>query len=395
MQAPTSNLDTVSVALEWGQGDFRRFTTNRAVVLATAWEGTWRLVDLGLVTLPPAASGAQQWEGRVTAWSKQLGDSIDIDWLMLIPADEGSGVAASVLRTPSPTAYSARDDFTSTTAGVALNGRVAPVGGTWATSGVATDFAFVDSPVEGAGRSTAVAEATPRYAILGSTNYQNVTVQMTFYQGQPGKTRLIARWTDSNNYVALDIDGSVGHISMKLIKRVAGVETDITAATSLAVSDTQVPAFAALSVNVLGGISAEIGTDTGGDASLSGFSDPSLAVGGALATGLIGFSDRCGGASPPRIYDSFTVYSSVSDAAVFANQSLEVRHDGVRRESPDGTVWVEPSSYVGDYLRVPPSGPEARTLRTIVKLTRGPVTTGSDSGTDDLSARLFVTPRYL
>lgn len=69
-----------------------------------------------------------------------------------------------------------------------------------------------------------------------------------------------------------------------------------------------------------------------------------------------------------------------------------------------GSDFDKPNSYEGDYLNIPPAGAEGRTLRIIVKFSRGQILTapggqsilnGADAGIDDLSARLTYTPRYL
>jgi hypothetical protein len=96
---------------------------------------------------------------------------------------------------------------------------------------------------------------------------------------------------------------------------------------------------------------------------------------------------------------SATVYPLV------ASGHLEVTTDGVVKSTSAGTVWGKPEKVEGDYLLVPPSGAEARTLRVIVKATRGAIIRPSnpspavgvdaDSAIDDISAKLFVTPRYL
>lgn len=85
--------------------------------------------------------------------------------------------------------------------------------------------------------------------------------------------------------------------------------------------------------------------------------------------------------------------------SIEASGSVHVRHDSVLTNVTGGyRVGLE--GYEGDYLLVPPSGAEARTLRTIVKFSRGAINEDwgpivGDGGTDDISARLFVTPRYL
>jgi hypothetical protein len=86
-----------------------------------------------------------------------------------------------------------------------------------------------------------------------------------------------------------------------------------------------------------------------------------------------------------------------------ASGSVQVRYDGALASVSGG--YLSPLDYYeGDYLLVPPAGLEARTLRVIVKLARGDTGLGaptgtsemfSDPGIDDLSARLYYTPRYL
>jgi hypothetical protein len=88
------------------------------------------------------------------------------------------------------------------------------------------------------------------------------------------------------------------------------------------------------------------------------------------------------------------------DGAMLASQSMQLSHLGAYREDSGGTVWAPVSSYTGDNLYIPPSGSEGRTLRVIIKASRyepGVSTSGSfsDSAIDDISARLFVTPRFL
>jgi hypothetical protein len=66
-------------------------------------------------------------------------------------------------------------------------------------------------------------------------------------------------------------------------------------------------------------------------------------------------------------------------------------------------VWSR-VKYEGDYLLIPPAGAEGRTVRVVIKASRGrPLTAGgitvstsnADAGIDDISAHLYYTPRYL
>lgn len=89
-----------------------------------------------------------------------------------------------------------------------------------------------------------------------------------------------------------------------------------------------------------------------------------------------------------------------------ASGTMQIDHQSVESRVSAGTTWGRPWTYEGDYLLVPPSGPEARTVRVIVKASRGrpltPVLPAGfnasgypDAGIDDISARLYVTPRYV
>jgi hypothetical protein len=93
--------------------------------------------------------------------------------------------------------------------------------------------------------------------------------------------------------------------------------------------------------------------------------------------------------------DNFSAAAFVPDAAVFANQSITINSDTIEREDSSGTVWVQPSKDEGFYPRVPPAGVDGRKVRAVVKMCRNDPDTAADEAIDDISARLFVTPRYL
>lgn len=79
-------------------------------------------------------------------------------------------------------------------------------------------------------------------------------------------------------------------------------------------------------------------------------------------------------------------------ASQFVDGSLRARHDGVFTNQGDN---IPIQNFEGKYLTIPPAGAEARTLRIIVKPSRGALLTGADSAIDDMSATLTYTPRYL
>lgn len=398
---PTGNTGTVEVALEWSEGDFLRATRNATVEYESAWEGSFRLMDLGLVSLTEVAQGTQRWEPRVLARSTAVGDEIDVDWLMFVPVDEGAGEAAATFAIPAPSSFTARDEFAQTAGG--LNGKTLPVGGTWSGAGDADDFS-----VSGAGTAirTALSDAsqyTGRFGIAGASTPTNTVVQATFsvnaYEDGTGAAYhgVFARYTDtSNNMVAVVVPGSR---QMEVWKEVAGTITDLLGApVSLPFSIELNTSYTVRLAVFAGGVwTARVSLASAAGTSFTvGGQDSALATGGTLASGRFGMYDACLASNAiTRTYDNFAAWTPVPDAAVFASQSLEVRHDRVIREDSTGAIWTPVSSYAGDYLLIPPTGPDARTNRFIVKGSRNAPGNGADSGIDDISARLTYTPRWL
>lgn len=415
---PTANTGAVSVALTWGEGDFLNSTTNTQVDFPVdSWDNTFRLVDLGQVHLTKAAAGTQRWEGRFLAKSTVQGDKVRIDHFFLVPIDEGSGEASGIVRQQVPTTFTGRDSFLATTAGNALNARVAPTGGTWATSGDATDFVFSDDVLSGLPvrteplkRTTAAAGTTGRFAILGAATPTLVEARvavrnasLTLGTSQQLSQGVIARWVDSSNYLRGYLyrvqDPAAGLVrGIVLDQVVAGTATQLASALNILPSgSTDIWFIVRLFVTVEGQAVVQLWAEGFNNliATAAG-SSTALATGGALASGKSGIWDfTTNTSSQVRYYDDFSVFVPVTDAAMFASQSLELRSDRVVREDAGGTLWQRPSVYEGDYPTFPPAGKEARSVRTIVKACRNDPATGADATIDDLSFRATVTPRYL
>jgi hypothetical protein len=396
VQVPTTNTGTVTVALEWGEGDFRRYTRNTGTSITPAVEGTWQIVDLGLVNLAKVASGTQRWEGRLLAKSTVANDDIDVDWLMLVPVDEGSGEASSILRVSAPTTFTARDEFDQSAG--ALNGKTLPVGGTWATTGGATDYTVSGSGV--LNRASSVND-TPRYAHAGATTPSTIALESEYestgWTGNSGG--VYARYVDGNNYVAAYVSPSITNDALNpvLLVVVGGSAVlNLEQATGPLAPAANTRWVVRLFVSSHGYVEASFrrANATAAAYTLSGFHS-SLITGGTLASGRFGIYDRNTGTAVTRTFDNFAAWVPASDAAIFASQSLELRHNAIDREDSGGTVWSTTSRYEGDYLLVPPSGAEGRSARMIVKASRGLPGTTADTGIDDISAKLYVTPRWL
>lgn len=401
VQIPAGNAGAVTIRGRWNVGDGVTWTYNDEVTLSTI-SGVWRLADLGMVSIPKAAQGTQRWELQILAKSTVAGDDIHVDSIYLFPATEGFGVAAAVQGDWDYSSFQARDEFDQTAG--ALAGKTPNTGGNWAGAGDADDFNVSGS---GTATRTAVSDAATNMAsarletmatpaslaaLRAQVNLQTNAYNPTLAHG------LLLRYVDTSNFLAVYATYSAmsgPNLTAVIAARVAGVDTILGSQYTKAVDPTITYALAA-QINADGTYTISYNTGGGSPTPLfSGYS-PVLATGGALASGKVGLFDWVTGATAvTRTYSYFSVYGALADYAVPASRSLEIRHDRVIRNDAAGAIWQPPSSYKGDYLLVPPAGREARTLRAMVKLSRGEITNGADGGIDDLSARLTYTPRYL
>ena len=394
---PTANTGAVTVAAQWTAGDGRVWTQNAEQAIPSAVEGVWRLADLGMVSIAKAAAGTQRWELRLLAKSTVSGDDVHVDWLMLVPASEGSGVASGVQAAVDYSSFQARDEFNQSAG--ALAGKTPDTGGNWAGAGDTDDF-----NVSGSGTVTRTVltdtatnlsnarlatMATPASlaglwaAVDQSTSTYNTTV----------KHGLLLRYVDTSNFLAIVAWYFVYGVYVDIIQRLSGNETLVGTGYWTLNPTLQYRLIGA--VNADGTVTAYV--QQGGDPvpTAEGYS-PDLAGGGTLDDGKVGLIDwATGGSATTRTYYGLYVYGVTADYAIPASQSLEIRHDRVIREDAGGTLWQPPSSYKGDYLLVPPAGREGRSVRWIAKASRGPIGTGADSGIDDISARLTYVPRFL
>lgn len=404
VQTPATNTGAVEVALEWGEGDFRKFTRNDEVpvyldvvnslgqlINLGAWEGTWRLVNLGQIDLAKVAQGTQRWEGRVLAKSTVAGDDIYVDYLMLVPVDEGYGEARATPPAASPTSFSARDEFDQTAG--ALAGKTLPAGGTWSGAGDADDFT-----VETTGKTaqrTAVSDAAwpGRIALAGASTFTTVAAQVdmksTVEQGGGG---VFARYVDTSNYLAALLAAGDG---VALYETIGGTQLLLGYAPLPMLTSTFWTVRIAVDTAGRWALWAKLAGSPFGTPALIGQS-ANLATGGTLASGRVGIIDYYAFATAAtRNYDNFAVWVPTADAVLFASQSAEIRHDRVIREDSAGAIWTPVSDYEGSYMKIPPAGREARTTRIIVKASRNDPDYGADSAIDDISARLTYQPRYL
>jgi hypothetical protein len=297
---------------------------------------------------------------------------------------------------------SAFDDFASMTAGTALNGRTAPIGGSWATSGTTGDFVAADGPAaadETVKRSTS-SDASVRYAILGSTTFADTDVSVDTWVGSDAPFRamlLLARWSSSSMhlYGAMSSNGvvTVGTTGA------GSLQTQLTIATPL----TGKWLTLRLVVFASGRGRLTLSERNGAVLGVIDFMDASLATGGALASGKVGIGDKWGFAIPvDRFYDNFAAAVPPAEPIVcYSGQSIEFRSDATLREDSTGTYSGPPPSYIGSRFFVPNAGGPGRKARVAVIARRNDITVAAD---DDLTGNatmdattvaVYVTPRYL
>jgi len=380
------------VRLAWQEGD-GPFMANPFVAVPT--DG-WSEIDLGTVIVDPVLTGTQRWTGRIEAYSLRsdgTADTLDVDYLTLVPAGEGYGKARATY-SYSPGVVVGRDEFTGTTSGGALNARVAPAGGTWATTGAATDWAFADGPLsteESVLRTSAAVETFPgRIATLGSTNYTNVEVASWIQRHAALSTMgVVARFVDINNLLVAYNNGGSTFVLRQIV---AGTVT------TLGIVNISTPAFAWLEIRLVafasGRILAVLKYGNGGDIAMIEATSTAVATGGALATGKPGIMDQALSATAPgsRYYDNFYVATpSAEPVAINTSRTLEFRYDDTIRGDSAGTVYGRPQSYNGSRFLVPPG-----TSRVLVKARRNDVDTSpDDSVTDATQIQVGYTPRGL
>jgi hypothetical protein len=415
---PSLNLGEVSVKLAWRQGDFVNVTENDEDEVrfgANENEDTWTIEDLGIVTLSEVPAGTtQRWEGRILAKSTASGDDINIDWLMLVPTDEGSGEAIAEQSLDRPAVLAAFDDYSTQAAG-ALAGKAAGIGGNYSGAGDPDDFTVVAGTTDQLQR-TAVSDVagTPRYALLGATKYSDIVFKLRLGTNNTAYDEKLAigqfvRYVDVNNWLALVVQREMAEVwpgvnanwyYTLLYKKVAGVKSIVPGA-QLALSSGATPTgtpvswettLVALSTGEWRvGVDFAVAKGVSGPVTVSGV-DSVLATAGTLKEGQIGLLDeKTGAGAETRNYDNVEAWVPTFDQSIYASRRFELLHDQVRRQDSAGLTWGEPP-YEGDYLLVPPAGAEKRPTRFLVKGSRNPV---ADAGIDDIRANLFVTPRYL
>lgn len=382
------------VRLSWQDGDGPvRSNAYTAAPLNAAWVE----VDLGTITTTTAISGTQKWLGRIDAYSTAVGETLDVDYIYLVPAQEGYGEARAIY-SYTPGVQVARDEFTGRAAALALNTLVAPSGGTWATSGPATDFAAADGPAssdETMSRSV-VSQASVRFAILGATNYTDVEVGVDTYatvRAGGVYSGAVARWVDSSNYLYAGIT-STNYLFVQAVVAAASVANGfVFPGVASAVWHTiRLVAFASGRAIVM------LLDSGGGIIDTTEIQHSSLATGGALATGKPGFFDaNLAATASTRYYDNFYVATPTAEpVVVYSGRTGTFASTYAQRQDSTGTYAGDVPGYRGTRFYMPPAGTRTRKARIAVIARRNDIVVAQDDQiADSTTIQALVTPRYV
>lgn len=390
-----SGSGTGRVRLAWRIGSEGPLTRNAWVTLPIA--GSWYEPDLGLIDIPDALTGTQSWQGWIEHYSSVNLDTIDLDYIEIIPAAR-YGKARGPLVAEVGGTYSARDEFDQTAG--AATGKTLPVGGTWAGAGDADDFS-----VEATGHTiqrTAVSDSSfinGRLLTASSPSLSNVSVQadVKWSVNTGGEIGLLARYVDSSNYLGAWMDTTAGGTTgvVAIYKVIAGVSTTLWQGPRTTTWG-QVSTYYTMRVTVDSDGNWAVWSVTTGSplaAPLGVGFDSALATGGTLASGKVGVYDSNATATAStRNIDNFQAWVPLTNPhAINSLKRLEITDKIALREPASGTTWAPVPTYEGSYLKIPANS----TSRLAIKARAYDIDQVASSAPAKLQADLTITPRVL
>jgi hypothetical protein len=373
-------------------GGTRRRMMEHGDWIAVPQLGAFCEVDLGVLEIDEALVGTQGWEGWIEAYTETIGDTLDVDYLGMMPASK-YGLATLDQQTEYSSAPSAHDEFDQSTGDLTL--KALPDGsGVWTgTGGGGTDFT-VNATDHVAQR---VASGDPalggRYVLAPPTLTACVLRGDVLFTGKPnGALALagIARYTDTDNWLRFVLAPYIRQVVVQ--KRVGGTFTTlgITAPSAL-YKLPNVWYSAIISIDENGNWKLQGGVKGSGFADLLEGQDAALATGGALASGKVGLYDKYEGSSGVvRQYDNVIAFPGVAARHILnADKQFVIDADHADTESVSSTVWT-PTTIEGVYPRLVPGKPTRLAVRARRKNTR--IATATNV-TDEIQVDLEATPR--
>lgn len=405
------NGDGVYWALQWSVGDLLSWTVNDYALLsnhggAHVGVGTAfgiAVVDLGVISIPEVTAGPQQWQGNILMLptnniaTSAVQVTTLIDCLWLVPVDDGGAEVSGTWATMEPSftqgSLEVIDTFTTIASGNL--GGTAPTyvsgGGTWTTSGATTDFGETSSNVDiirtttsdtGAGRIAVIGPSLTNTAVWLQCKFTASTPAPSVYgillRYSAGSGIIIGLEVAENLYIATLSGTTITYISDFYGIPISSVGTQLYAAID---GDNRVFVYGSVAGSgswtrmLVADLSSTTGVPASGQAGIIDYNSSSTAC--------------------TRTYSNFQVMSPPSDAAIFSGNQLEIRSDRANRQSSNGSLWVPPSSYVGDYMKVANPTFYDGATNLIVKTSRNdPSLVMKDYFGDAIEAQVNVTPRY-
>jgi hypothetical protein len=388
-----ASVATEYIRFSWQEGD-GPYRANSYVTPPVG--GTFSEVDLGLVSVPSKTLGTQRWQGRVEAYTSGTPgtDTLDVDYLVLIPADEGYGRARGEVTPDTPTVPSARDEFNQTSG--ALVGKTAPIGGVWAGVGDTDDFS-VDS-------TTATLQRTIAAIDTGNGRFDTLPTSMTTAAVRCDvmstndtnifKLGVVTRLVDVNNWFRAFLNVFDNQFIVQ--KNIAGTPTVLWTTTDSTLSANQWYTIS-LVVDAAGRWWAGYAPRGAQLIFTARGIDTTLATGGVLASGNPGVTEQSNtSAAGTRSWDNFAAWVPTIPTVIYSGRVAEVRSDGAIRQDSTGIYYGPVPAYRGSRFLVPAAGDENRTSRIFVKAHRSDIEfESSDNVTDNLTIQTIVTPRYV
>jgi hypothetical protein len=386
------------VRLSWQEGD-GPYRSNPYVTPPVP--GAFNEIDLGLITVPPKQLGTQRWSGRIEAYTTTTPgtDTLDIDYLVFVPAGEWYGRARGEVVPDTPSVFSVRDEFNQTAG--ALTGKVAPVGGTYvAMTGSDTN----DLQVEATGHTAQRTDVSDTGTILGGiypgravgldVNLGATAAQMDWKASVDSVAvrGLMIRVVDASNFLAVTVHSDRTVRVRRIVAAGGTLMNQVNAVSVSSFTGWQSLRFAALGASYYVWMGA-----AGGNLRLicSG-SHADLESGGALATGDVYlYDDQATATACTRNYDNFQAWVPPIPTVLYSGRTAEIRSDGAGRQDSTGTYYGPMPAYRGGPIYIPPAGDKNRTTRLFAKAHRNDIeAAASEPVTDSLTVQVIVTPRY-
>jgi hypothetical protein len=394
----------------WDVGDLTNPTPNPPALVDSdaVAPNLWMIVDLGEIRIDPSPIGSHRWRGAIQVRDAGLSTTrpsdFGIDKIWFQPLDESAGlVTTSNYPTFGLSGFSALDGFDQT-AGV-LTGKSSAIGGVWTFGTGDTDDFTVDATTHRAVRNTA-SDTAPRVNYVATPTLSVVAAQVDLLLGSPLSTSLfgggmggvLLRWVDANNFAYVLVYSQPDYAWYEVHTKVAGVDTPV-ATNGIFTQRSFWNSWYTVTVvaNAAGVLSAWLYPQgsTPDPTPIFSITSSVLATGGVLATGKVGIVDYKSTADvASRSYDNFIAWRPDVDAVMYPTMDVELRHDGVYRESADGSYFA-PLTPVGDLLRLPPAGLEGRSAELLLKASESIFGVTLDKSISRISAQVRYRPSYL